>query len=1404
MLGVQSGQTLGACVYLRDLWYVPIRRFTSAQRLLQRAWRRETLVHLSIPPYNDSMVRRSLNKQINDAIRKAVEDVPLDLVTNWCKHIRVEQEAVSFVGQMTGLSIGPKRVECPYFSGWGAMTVSQAATAFVEANCHGCPHHEEVHANNIGRGIVERVAKRRAREDSVQAAHEELERLVPEDPYLSLSQDADCDEGVKDLAGLLTRSEHKQRAAASLLEVARYRPHLFGRQSAKVLQGAFFDHEVGGQVLEVVRTLGSYDREVLREAASAAVAAIERSVNKGAASALLLDAIENGAVDASEQITALLVDALSVPLQFSDRFGKGKRNGRTGTHEAVRRLATMRFDLVSRTARERLASPEDYNRAKGAKAAQVLLEVDTDQAIALLLDALIDALALEEEEKGTDATILETLAIMLRERTELVASRLFERAERFVPDVRATIIRAFRFDQALDGDAELWLPRLINYAGNEARGVEERHSIAETLSTFAYRRPQLISPHLEGIVGVIAIVSRQRDARRERKPAEGEWDWHTFMGYQGDIAVLDALLRDLRQTVVRAAGEALEQVLQLLGGLLINSPTEVAETFKGELLALVGEIGKEYRSQAPAIVPLVYPHLLNPKSPTVRSYAADACDDIVWWNRDALPDEVLVALSALLADEYLGPVKGAVRAFRRARLPDVRLAGIIVQRLVIIYAACRGDDVVQHDLLRDIMSAVSNMAGQHATLLPIAAAILANGAALPYFYTASDCLKEFGWFVRRHAEYQDGYLRSLISYYERFTLTMVLSGHSSGVPDSDDEFEMLYHLLPEVVRAHGDSLLKMGLGQDTPFNRVQIGLLLATVELPEKGADLFEAYHNSAIEPRLAYERDRYAALAQLLRGEAALNVKDNDSSAALFEEAVHRLSNLVKPRRRRPFGLDERLPTKEASSDPYLEWARMRSAWLGLPEDDNLAASEILESLAREVASLRETQANDEDDDTFMWIVHEIAEGARHVCLWYGAVRMADPDQARHMDAALARLADAAKRAAQSRWRLLAEQVQVISGAAEALTPAAGVRDFLYAVRTIPFPFPKFDMPVRLARRYRREQQAVAQQQLAQDESEAPPPVAFVRTYVDGVEAPQVTTLLAGQIHDLLLEIELPSATDGTALRIFPLSVLPQSAYDFSLPEIQLSAKQSSYQSRGSFVLKYSHASGSSPQSIKLGMELKQDGETQALEVFEHRSLTFRAVDKETFLRSEGEQPRALMGVEIDMAKLIPVSEDPHRREELSVIEGMLNYAAHHLSDPWFIGPSVEEKDFQRDLARHLWIKFDGNVFREVKAGRGFVDALVLGVPLELKVAKAAPDIQKFASSSIPQAIQYTVSQGRRVGLLAILDLTVRTSPAPRLEADVDVYPGTTVNGLKEVGPLAIVVFVIRGALVPPSALRP
>ena len=120
---------------------------------------------------------------------------------------------------------------------------------------------------------------------------------------------------------------------------------------------------------------------------------------------------------------------------------------------------------------------------------------------------------------------------------------------------------------------------------------------------------------------------------------------------------------------------------------------------KAALIETLGEIGKWVEAQATQIVPVVFPHFLDPVSPHVRAASARACRDLTDWNRDLLPEDVLLILASLLHDQWLHPVVcNVIQVFERARVADAALAREIVVQIALMERAY-GMDVSQDSLL---------------------------------------------------------------------------------------------------------------------------------------------------------------------------------------------------------------------------------------------------------------------------------------------------------------------------------------------------------------------------------------------------------------------------------------------------------------------------------------------------------------------------------------------------------------------------------------------------------------------------------------------------------------------------------------------------------------------------------
>ena len=100
--------------------------------------------------------KRSRERRIEDSLKIGEANAALiPRLQRWCEHLRVEQTSAGLLAEMSGLPIGMMQITCPHASnGLQAMKLREVAAYFVSQNCRGCPHHKELHADNVGREIL--------------------------------------------------------------------------------------------------------------------------------------------------------------------------------------------------------------------------------------------------------------------------------------------------------------------------------------------------------------------------------------------------------------------------------------------------------------------------------------------------------------------------------------------------------------------------------------------------------------------------------------------------------------------------------------------------------------------------------------------------------------------------------------------------------------------------------------------------------------------------------------------------------------------------------------------------------------------------------------------------------------------------------------------------------------------------------------------------------------------------------------------------------------------------------------------------------------------------------------------------------------------------------------------------
>jgi hypothetical protein len=804
------------------------------------------------------MARRTLQSNIDDAIRTVTDDVSRDRVTNWCKHIRVKQLNTSPLGEAIGLPIGLKTVECPYFSGFSGMTIRGSAELFIRSNCLGCKYHEEVHPNNIGREVLGTPEEQpKDPEESTNVATRPLPNFA--DASLDDANDP-CDMVVSERLAQLARPELEIEAVKALVAMSQAKPSAFGRRAANAISGAFADPNIGAGSLLIVRNLARERQELYTEAIPLARSCLEDGRHVNEAALLIADAAQAGFLTVESALVGSLIQYIPTEHAFWDRSGRGPV--REGVIESFRRIASLAWPIASAEIQRRLNLQEPYERAQAASAAIQMVNLNAASAAADLTNSLVMGLILADDDDAyADASIRDAIALLLKHSGEIVGPKIIHLAKLFRTDeAREAAWRCFASDTALSGDVQAWLPALVRLLAASEPVSQDAESLSETIAQIAYGSPSHLIAHLDVLIGVLAMVSQARDEIGQT-PITVETSVEDRILGQERLARADLVLKHLRDIIGRLLVCDFDSCFSTLSSVIDNAPSPTS-AFKVAVLRSVSQAAERLPSHTSDLVHFFYQKLFDPHSSGIRSYAAEAYRDLAKAKgRDVLPDDVLVALSALLADTHLGPIQGSSRALARVNIHDEDLAALTIRRLLAVFNAYVSDPVTRMGLLEDLADAVVNITRQHKRWLPVAAHVLATGCAPEYYYLAHRFIRDFGWFARRNVGFQGVYVEHLIAYYEKFELAMsTSSGYGSGWGNDDSSFETLFYIEPKIIEKYLEGLTTLGNNEKHPLNGVLLAAAISWAGQPATAASMLKHFTLQAAEPRQQYQTKRFAA----------------------------------------------------------------------------------------------------------------------------------------------------------------------------------------------------------------------------------------------------------------------------------------------------------------------------------------------------------------------------------------------------------------------------------------------------------------------------------------------------------------------------------------------------------------
>ncbi|WP_414463642.1 hypothetical protein [Hyphomicrobium sp. DY-1] len=310
---------------------------------------------------------------------------------------------------------------------------------------------------------------------------------------------------------------------------------------------------------------------------------------------------------------------------------------------------------------------------------------------------------------------------------------------------------------------------------------------------------------------------------------------------------------------------------------------------------------------------------------------------------------------------------------------------------------------------------------------------------------------------------------------------------------------------------------------------------------------------------------------------------------------------------------------------------------------------------------------------------------------------------------------------------------------------------------------------------------------------------VAFVEFTIDGRPVADIQHMAPNVTHDLELHIRISRWPEkAERLVLTPLSV--ESATLYQLPTFKVSAPSGdppfTFSVRERAVFSVPQSFFSRPLEFKYGAEFQPLSVEQPVEVVGQRTLRLESVDWQRNPQTGyANIDQRILRIRDELRRWPTVSQD-ERAICLKLLVNLAKHVGQAVQDNVF--PGVwSEGQFQIEVRKAL--RNDpsiGSALQEhPRSAGGIGDLMFQGVPIELKVETnrtlALEDCKKF----IKQTTSYAVGNGKRIGILCVLDTSPKVNPPFPMEEGIGIL-FREADGYV----LPVVTILIQGNLTPPS----
>lgn len=633
--------------------------------------------------------KHSREKRIADSFKLGEANAALiPRLQRWCDHLRVEQTSAGLLAEMSGLPIGMIQVTCPHASkGIQAMQLREVAAYFVTQNCQSCPHHKELHPDNVGREILrtaDQVREERSKPKPVTSeSKRRLRGLVSGDLTQALRSAPTTEQSVLELVALLDQPDHAEKAAAQLLKAAELAPEFFSSLACEVIAEHLAGMWHGGKCAEVLMTIGQKRKSIPPVAITAALLCIEHDFCHDDVLDLLGDHFAAGGE---------LPDVMHIGLIICHHGYTGSTpfaqqpTPKAGQLHALFEIGKRDLGLLAKGFGRLLQ--QRHKRARIAAGVTFRGLVSALPGLGLLLtDAFIASLQLDDDHDhdhvSADFEACNALAEIYCVAPSDTQGKLDTAFDTADEEVKELLFRVHSSVVGLGSDerhrnrrnerAIACLPQvldvLISTVSAEGKPLEVRERAAETIDRLAWDRPQLLLPRLDALFGLLAMISHEEATFIQKNPG-GNPQMPGFP--RVERLKYSRVCHELVEVLEKLAKGNPTPVQATLFGVLapLNSKDPAQELLKVRLVKLFERLSRD-TAIAPAIIPHLFNCLMDMDSVLVRVAALEVIEDLLRLRPELVPDNMREMLVVYLRDPYVGVHQGAALAMRFMQ-PDAK------------------------------------------------------------------------------------------------------------------------------------------------------------------------------------------------------------------------------------------------------------------------------------------------------------------------------------------------------------------------------------------------------------------------------------------------------------------------------------------------------------------------------------------------------------------------------------------------------------------------------------------------------------------------------------------------------------------------------------------------------------